>query len=92
MNIKKCNIHAFKKQTGGKNLSELDLDELDELEDSEDEAVLLEYRNKRLAEIKALADRNKFGTVGEISAQDYVNEVNKAGEGVWVLLHLYKQG
>ncbi|KAJ8933238.1 hypothetical protein NQ314_014147 [Rhamnusium bicolor] len=29
---------------GGKKLSELDLEELDELEDSEDEAILLEYR------------------------------------------------
>lgn len=73
-------------------MDELDLDELDELEDSEDEAVLLEYRNKRIAEIKALAERSKYGFVGEISAQDYVNEVNKAGEGIWVILHLYKQG
>lgn len=70
----------------------MDLDELDELEDSEDEAILLEYRNKRIAELKALAERQKFGAVGEISAQDYVNEVNKAGEGIWVVLHLYKQG
>lgn len=76
----------------GKNLSELDLDELDELEDSEDEAVLLEYRQKRIAELKSLAEKSKYGSVGEISAQDYVDEVNKAGEGVWVVLHLYKQG
>lgn len=73
-------------------MSELNLDELDELEDSEDEAILLEYRRKRIAEIKALAERSKFGTVLEISAQDYVNEVNKAGDGIWVVLHLYKQG
>lgn len=76
----------------GKNLSELNLDELDELEDSEDEAILLEYRQKRIAEIMALAERQKFGTVLEISAQDYVSEINKAGEGIWVILHLYKQG
>lgn len=75
-----------------KNLSKLTLDELDELEDSEDEAVLLEYRNKRISELKALAERKKFGTVEEISAQDYVKEVTKAGEGIWVILHLYKQG
>lgn len=70
----------------------MNLDELDELEDSEDEAILLEYRNRRIAEMKALSERQKYGTVGEISAQDYVNEVNKAGEGIWVVLHLYKQG
>lgn len=28
----------------------------------------------------------------EITAVDYVKEVNQAGEGVWVVLHLYKQG
>lgn len=75
-----------------KEISELDLDELDELEDSEDEAVLLQYRQKRIAEIKALAEKSKFGSVIEISGQDYVSEVNKAGEGIWVVLHLYKQG
>lgn len=73
-------------------MSEMDLDELDELEDSEDEAVLLEYRNKRIAELKALSERSKFGTVREISGQDYVDEVNKAGEGIYVVVHLYKQG
>lgn len=73
-------------------LAKLDLDELDELEDSEDEEVLLRYRQQRIAEIKALAERSKFGTVVEISAQDYVQQVNKAGDGVWVVLHLYRQG
>ncbi|CAH0554897.1 unnamed protein product [Brassicogethes aeneus] len=81
-----------RKTNDGKNMEDMTLDELDELEDSEDEEVLLQYRNKRIAEIKALTQRAKFGYVGEISAQDYVNEVNKAGEGIWVILHLYKQG
>nr|XP_022910338.1 viral IAP-associated factor homolog [Onthophagus taurus] len=80
------------KQSKERDLSKLDLDELDELEDSEDEAIILQYRQKRIAEIKALAEKSKFGSVREISAQDYVGEVNKAGEGVWVILHLYKQG
>ncbi|XP_044736130.1 viral IAP-associated factor homolog [Chrysoperla carnea] len=75
-----------------KKLSELDLDELDELEDSEDEAVIQEWRRKRIAEIKEFTSKAKFGTVREISGQDYVSEVNKAGEGIWVILHLYKQG
>lgn len=68
------------------------LDELDELEDEEDEKVLLEYRRKRMAEIRELAGKTKFGDVREISAQDYVQEVNNAGEEIWVVLHLYKQG
>lgn len=73
-------------------MADMNLDELDELEDSEDEAVLTEYRNKRIAEMKALAERSKFGTVREISGQDYVDEVNKAGDGIYVVLHLYEKG
>lgn len=68
------------------------MDELDELEDEEDEKVLEEYRRKRIAEMKAIASVAKYGTVREISAQDYVQEVNNAGEEVWVVLHLYKAG
>lgn len=68
------------------------LDELDELEDSEDEAVLDEYRRRRIAELQANQLKAKYGRVLEISARDYVEEVNKAGEDVWVVLHLYEQG
>lgn len=49
-------------------------------------------RQKRLAEWKAAQMKNMFGEVAEISGQDYVKEVNKAGEGIWVVLHLYKPG
>ena len=45
-----------------------------------------------MAEILAAQQKAKFGSVKEISAVDYVDEVNKAGEGVWVVLHLYKPG
>ena len=45
-----------------------------------------------MAEIKKLQCVSKFGDVREISAQDYVDEVNKAGKGVWVVLHLYRSG
>lgn len=81
-----------KQKTRENQLKSLDLDGLDELEDSEDEAVLLEYRNKRIAELRALTEKPKFGYVREISGQDYVNEVNKAGDGIYVVLHLYRQG
>ncbi|XP_014471767.1 PREDICTED: viral IAP-associated factor homolog [Dinoponera quadriceps] len=74
------------------NLEEKSLDELDELEDEEDERVLEEYRQKRIAELRELANRSKYGEVREISAEDYVREVNKAGEDIWVVLHLYKSG
>ncbi|XP_058798686.1 viral IAP-associated factor homolog [Phymastichus coffea] len=73
-------------------LNDKTLDELDELEDEEDEKVILEYRQKRIAEMRELASKSKYGSVTEISAQDYVQEVNKAGEDIWVILHLYKSG
>ena len=45
-----------------------------------------------MAEILAAQSKAKFGSVKEISAIDYVDEVNKAGDEVWVILHLYKSG
>lgn len=75
-----------------KMIDDMSLDELDELEDSEDEAVLEQYRQRRIAEMRALAEKARFGSVREISGQEYVNEVTKAGEGIWVVLHLYANG
>lgn len=75
-----------------KQIDDMTLDELDELEDSEDEEVLEKYRRQRMAEMRAFVDKAIFGSVREISGQDYVNEVTKAGEGIWVVLHLYANG
>ncbi|XP_037594644.1 phosducin-like protein 3 [Cebus imitator] len=58
----------------------------------EDEHVIEIYRWQRLAEWKATKLKNKFGEILEISGKNYVQEVTKAGEGLWVILHLYKQG
>ncbi|XP_003387448.1 PREDICTED: phosducin-like protein 3 [Amphimedon queenslandica] len=75
-----------------KPIEDMTLDELEELEDDADERILLEYRQKRLAEMTAVQRRAVFGSVIEISGVDYVDQVNKAGDGVWVVLHLYKPG
>jgi len=83
---------TIQKKTGEKSLDDMDLDELDELEDEEEEKILLQMRQQRIAEIKAKMEKSKFGSVREITAVDYVQEVNKAGEGIDVVLHLYKQG
>lgn len=80
------------KQNREKYLEDKTLDELDELEDEEEERILMMMRNKRMAEIKAFQSKAKFGSVLEISACDYVKEVNQAGKEVYVVLHLYKQG
>ncbi|XP_010770929.1 phosducin-like protein 3 [Notothenia coriiceps] len=78
-----------------KTYEDMSLEDLDENEDEfgeEDEAAIEMYRQKRLSEWKATQLKNVFGEVVEISGQDYINEVNKAGEDIWVVLHLYKQG
>ncbi len=68
------------------------LDELDELEDEEEERILNMMRNKRLAEIQAAQAKARFGSVLEISACDYLKEINQASKDAYVVLHLYKQG
>ncbi|XP_064185852.1 phosducin-like protein 3 [Anguilla rostrata] len=78
-----------------KTYEDMTLEELKENEDEfseEDEMAIEMYRQKRLAEWKANQIKNVFGEVVEMSGQDYVKEVNKAGPGIWVVLHLYKQG
>merc|ERR1711874_82484 len=62
------------------------------LEDEEEERILMQMRMQRMAEMKALQAKSNFGSVREITAVDYVQEVNKAGDDVFVVLHLYKQG
>ncbi|XP_006072001.1 phosducin-like protein 3 [Bubalus kerabau] len=78
-----------------KTYEDMTLEELEDNEDEfneEDERAIEMYRQQRLAEWKATQLKNKFGEVLEISGKDYVQEVTKAGEGLWVILHLYKQG
>ncbi|EPQ11881.1 Phosducin-like protein 3 [Myotis brandtii] len=71
---------------------------LEELEDNEDELneedgqAIDMCRQQRLAEGRATQLRNKCEEGLEIPGKDYVQEVTKAGEGLWVILHLYKQG
>ena len=44
-------------------------------------------RKQRLAQIKQYQQAAQFsGEIMEITAVDYVQEVNKAGEGIWVVL------
>lgn len=54
--------------------------------------LLLSCRQQRLAEWKATKLKNKFGEVLEISETDHIQEVTKAGKGLWVILYFYKQG
>jgi len=73
-----------------KDYADMTLEEIEAMEDDEDEKVVRHYRQQRLQEIKNQLARARYGDVREITAEDYVQEVNKAGEGVWVVLHLYQ--
>lgn len=85
----------LQQQSVVKTYEDMTLEELDENEDEfgeEDERAIELYRQQRMAEFQALQLKNQFGEVMEISGQDYIQEVTKAGERLWVILHLYKQG
>ncbi|CAJ0755894.1 10732_t:CDS:2 [Entrophospora sp. SA101] len=73
-----------------KHLEDKSLEELDELEDEEDERILMEYRKKRIAEMKAEAIRGKFGQVIQISKTDFVKEVTETSKEAPVVVHLFK--
>mmetsp|Transcript_38484 Transcript_38484/g.108771 ORF Transcript_38484/g.108771 Transcript_38484/m.108771 type:complete len:249 (+) Transcript_38484:359-1105(+) len=67
--------------------------ELSDLEDDfEDDAVLEEYRRKRLEELRQGTQAPLFGSVEQIGASDFVREITNAGEDIWVVLHLFKDG
>jgi len=80
------------KQSVESRLGGLTVEELEEREDEEDEALLLEFRKRRLEQMKKEMDASKYGEVIEISGREYVEQVNNAGPGIWVFLHLYKAG
>lgn len=65
-----------------------DLDELDELEDLEDDEFLELYRQKRLDEMNAAAQRGVFGRVVPIQKPEYAKEVTEASQAATVLVML----
>ncbi|KAI0244571.1 Proteolipid protein 2, partial [Massospora cicadina] len=79
--------HHLKKES---QYEECDLAELDELEDDLDERIILEYRNKRLAELQAQLKKEKFGSVIQISKPDFIREVTEASNEAPVVVHLFK--
>eukprot|EP01016_Furgasonia_blochmanni_P043427 TRINITY_DN5897_c0_g4_i1.p1 TRINITY_DN5897_c0_g4~~TRINITY_DN5897_c0_g4_i1.p1 ORF type:complete len:282 (-),score=90.36 TRINITY_DN5897_c0_g4_i1:238-1083(-) len=66
------------------------LEELEEYEDDLDDEIFEKYKQARLNEMKEKAARPYFGSLREISKQDYVQEVTNAPKDVWVVLHLYQ--
>lgn len=69
-------------------LEDKDLDELAALEDDEDEDFLEHYRQKRMAEINALAKASKFGSVYPLQKVDFTREVTEASADAYVFVFL----
>lgn len=71
---------------------------LDEDIDLDDDKLFEEYRRKKLEELGGKSalhsteekSKNKFSGVLEITAEDYVREVNEAGADIPVLLNFYQ--
>ncbi|XP_067665321.1 phosducin-like protein 3 [Haliotis asinina] len=86
---------TIQEKSQGKALADMNLDELDENEDDideEEERMFEEYKRQRIAEMKAAQLKSNYGDVLEITKADWVKEVNKAGEDVWVVVHVYQDG
>ncbi|XP_057871362.2 uncharacterized protein LOC131077814 [Cryptomeria japonica] len=74
------------------NKTEEELEDLEDDPDLDDARFLEEYRKKRLAELKEIARKPRFGSVLPIVGSDFVREVSQAPPEVWVVVHLYKDG
>lgn len=67
------------------------LDEFDDLEDElDDDSALAKYRDRRIAEMKRHASRPQFGTLLDITRQDWMREVNDASTSAWIVVHLFQ--
>ena len=68
-----------------------DAAELEELEDDfADDGFLEGYRRRRMEELRRGTAIPRFGTLEAIRGSDFVGQVTNAGEGVWVVCHLFR--
>lgn len=74
------------------NLQELGETQDDAIFDELDHDVVEQFRQKRMQEMREAAGKPRFGEVREISANDYIAQVNNAGKDIWVVLLLLKPG
>lgn len=70
-----------------KNIETLE-DELEEA-DEDEERILQQYREKRIAQMRADAMKPKYGPgVAYVAASDWKAQVTEAGDDVFVVVHL----
>lgn len=66
------------------------LDDSDEDDDGDDDEFMEEYRAARLRQLQAAASKPIFGSIREVSAADYLEEVDGVDPRVSVVVHLYE--
>lgn len=64
-------------------------DELDDLLEDDDE-FMMEYRKQRLAELKRIAGRTRYGQLQEIDVSQYVEAIDNEDSRTAVIIHLYQ--
>lgn len=69
-------------------LEQSTLDELDELLEDDDRRVLEQYRQKRIAEMQALARKEKYGSLITIDETNFVQEVTEASKECAVVVYM----
>jgi len=69
-------------------LEQSNLDELDELLEDDDRRVLEKYRQKRIAEMQALARKEKYGNLITIDETNFVQEVTEASKECAVVVYM----
>ncbi|GAB9471402.1 Phosducin-like protein [Globisporangium polare] len=66
------------------------LDELDEMEDDyDDDSELQRIRERRIAEMRAMMERSKFGDVQPIAKDEWTREVTDCSKENWVIAYLW---
>lgn len=75
-----------------KTLADLNLNELEDIDsdDLDDERELEAYKRKRMAELMKMREKEKYGSVNEISKSDYPVEVTECSKSTWVIVLLYQ--
>lgn len=71
-----------------KSLEQLKIEQ-EENNNSDDDEIFEEYKRKKIAEMEEYTKKPKFVGLREIRRQDYVQEMNEAPKGVYVVLLLY---
>lgn len=79
------------KESISKGNIEQQINQLEENEDLdlEDNRLYEEYKRQRLKELNEQHKKSRYGSLIEIKASQYVDEVNKAPKDIWVIVHLY---